>query len=181
MSYLQQKLSSQPFEALKSLFRRSVANFRARSWSNGPQTGSLRAVTSLNHAQVSLLISSFPVFLIFYLRSPGSWYLNCFNIPCSFFKIVWIWVSPTWNTLASSLTPHCFLFMLIFMLITCTFSGKLRFFFFAPPWKKARSADKVKNEFEFKTNEKRVWIKVAYTYLFDTFYARARALRIKQK
>ena len=42
----------------------------------------------------------------------------------------------------------------------------------------ALSADKIKNEFEFKTNEKRVWIKVVYTYLFDTFYARARALRI---
>ena len=46
---------------------------------------------------------------------------------------------------------------------------------------KALSADRVKNEFEFKTNENRVWIKVAYTYLFGTFYARARALRIKQK
>ena len=46
---------------------------------------------------------------------------------------------------------------------------------------KALSADKVKNEFEFKTNEKRVWIKVAYTYLFDTFYAHAHALHIKQK
>ena len=37
---------------------------------------------------------------------------------------------------------------------------------------KALSADKVKNEFEVKTNEKRVWIKVSYTYLFDAFYAR---------
>ena len=46
---------------------------------------------------------------------------------------------------------------------------------------KALSADKVKNEFEFKTNEKRVWIKVVYTYLFDTFYAHAHALHIKQK
>ena len=42
----------------------------------------------------------------------------------------------------------------------------------------AVSADKIKNEFEFKTNEKCVWIKVVYTYLFDTFYARAHALCI---
>ena len=28
----------------------------------------------------------------------------------------------------------------------------------------------LKNEFEFKTNEKSVWIKVVYTYLFDFIY-----------
>ena len=138
------------------------------------QTGSLRAVTSLNHAKVSLLISSFPVFL---LLSPRSLSLNCFNIPCLFFKIVWIWVLPTWNTLASSLAPH-FVFFLCF--ITYTFSCKVKVFLFCSAMK-ALSADKVKNEFEFKTNEKRVWIKVVYTYLFDTFYAHAHALRIKQK
>ena len=130
MSYLQQKLSSQPFEALKSLFRRSVENCKARSWSNCPQTGSFWAVTSLNYAQVSLLISLFPVFLIFLLQSPGSLSLNCFNILCSFFKTVWILVLPTWNTLASSLAPQCFLFMLYNL-----YFFKLRFFFFAPTWK----------------------------------------------
>ena len=42
----------------------------------------------------------------------------------------------------------------------------------------ALDADKIKMQFEFKTNEKRVWIKVFYTYLFDTFYAQAHALCI---
>ena len=106
-------------------------SFKARSWSNGPQIGNLQAVTSLNHAQVRLQISSFPVF-IFILCSPGSLSLNYFNIPCSFFKIVWIWVLPIWNTLASSLTPHCFLFMLYNLYILS--HVKLRIFFFGPPW-----------------------------------------------
>ena len=45
----------------------------------------------------------------------------------------------------------------------------------------ALSADKIKNEFEFKANEKSVWTKVVNTCLFDTFYVRACQLRIKQK
>ena len=174
MSCLQQKLSSQPFEALKSLFRRSVENFKAHSWSNCPQTGSFWAVTSLNYAQVSLLISSFPVFLIFLLHSPGSLSLNYFNILFSFFKIVWILVLPTWNNLASSLAPVFSFYALKLVLF------QVKVFLFCS-YMKALSADKVKNEFEFKTNEKRVWIKVVYTYLFDTFYARACVLHIKQK
>ena len=58
MSCLRWKLSGQPFEALKSLFRRSVANFKARSWSDDPQTGSLRAATCPGQL-IDFLISSF--------------------------------------------------------------------------------------------------------------------------
>ena len=83
-------------------------------------------------------------------HSPGSLSSNCFNIPCPFFQNC-LDLSFTNSEYSCKYSHSSCAFFLCF--ITFTFSCEVKvflFFFFLT----AVSADKIKNKFEFKTNEK---------------------------